>query len=156
MTQKEIDKFLANTKVYVNGNSKDVQEKLFKLGYHWAGQVSNCVIKTSEHFLFISYTKMIISGSNIEYLADNEYKKITAEEILSLELTESYRPFKDIDECWNEMFKHAPFGWCKHKEKQRYDNLACVGNNGIDGESFNDAYKIYTFADGTPFGIKED
>ena len=24
-----------------------------------------------------------------------------------------YRPFKDADECWNEMLKHQPFGWVK-------------------------------------------
>ena len=33
MTRKEIDKFLANTKVYVAGKSKEIQEKLFSLGY---------------------------------------------------------------------------------------------------------------------------
>ena len=27
MTQKEIDKFLANTKVYVNGKSKEIQRE---------------------------------------------------------------------------------------------------------------------------------
>lgn len=24
-----------------------------------------------------------------------------------------YRPFKDADECWQEMLKHEPFGWVK-------------------------------------------
>lgn len=23
----------------------------------------------------------------------------------------TYRPFKDIEECWKEMQKHQPFGW---------------------------------------------
>ena len=23
----------------------------------------------------------------------------------------TYRPFKDNEECWNEMLKHQPFGW---------------------------------------------
>lgn len=22
-----------------------------------------------------------------------------------------YRPFKSVEECWNEMKKHEPFGW---------------------------------------------
>ena len=26
-----------------------------------------------------------------------------------------YRPFKDAEECWNEMQKHQPFGWIKSK-----------------------------------------
>ena len=24
-----------------------------------------------------------------------------------------YRPFKDAEECWEEMQKHQPFGWVK-------------------------------------------
>ena len=35
MTQKEIEKNLANTKVYVAGKSKEILEKLFTLGYEW-------------------------------------------------------------------------------------------------------------------------
>lgn len=27
-----------------------------------------------------------------------------------------YRPFKNADECWQEMLKHEPFGWVKEKE----------------------------------------
>ena len=26
-----------------------------------------------------------------------------------------YRPFKDDEECWNEMKKHQPFGWVKDR-----------------------------------------
>lgn len=26
-----------------------------------------------------------------------------------------YRPFKDSDECWQEMLKHQPFGWVKYQ-----------------------------------------
>ena len=25
----------------------------------------------------------------------------------------TYRPFKDVAECWEEMQKHEPFGWLK-------------------------------------------
>ena len=28
-----------------------------------------------------------------------------------------YRPFKDAEECWQEMQKHEPFGWVKDKER---------------------------------------
>ena len=27
-----------------------------------------------------------------------------------------YRPFKDAEECWQEMSKHQPFGWMKDKK----------------------------------------
>lgn len=41
-----------------------------------------------------------------------------------------YRPFKDVDECWQEMLKHQPFGWVKEKgDKPSYELLACVSEN---------------------------
>ena len=62
-----------------------------------------------------------------------------------------YRPFKDREECWNEMLKHQPFGWVKNGAAQ-YINALSIGND----KNFSDWYKLYTFADGTPFGIKEE
>lgn len=28
-----------------------------------------------------------------------------------------YRPFKDSEECWNEMQRHQPFGWTKGRNR---------------------------------------
>lgn len=74
----------------------------------------------------------------------------------------SYRPFKDKDECWNEMLKHQPFGWVKNSD--RIMNIFNIDNVGIiyicDGELDNLDYKgslnYMKFTDGTPFGIKEE
>lgn len=156
MTRKEAVEFLANTKVYVNGKSKEIQKKLFSLGYEWSDGDTN-VCYTKSPFLYISSSMTFTMGNDMEHFSERILREISAEEILSLELTETtYRPFKDKDECWNEMLKHHPFGWTKHKEKQFYGNWICVNSNGIDGTSFYDVYKNHTFADGTPFGIKED
>ena len=35
MTREEAISFLDNTKVYVQGKSKEIQEKLFSLGFQW-------------------------------------------------------------------------------------------------------------------------
>lgn len=113
MTQKEIDKFLANTKVYVNGKSKEIQEKLFSIGYKWVVGRKD-VNYTEDPFLFIYRGMYFTSDSNMVSFCNHENREISAEEILSLELTEpAYRPFKDKEECWNEMLKHQPFGWTK-------------------------------------------
>ena len=61
-----------------------------------------------------------------------------------------YRPFKDAEECWQEMQKHQPFGWVKTDEG--YEQIWHVNK----GDNFNAILKICTFADGTPFGIKEE
>lgn len=71
-----------------------------------------------------------------------------------------YRPFKDADECWQEMQKHQPFGWVKASHGQflitglRKDGVAFGIND--NWQDYNYMFKSYTFADGTPFGIKEE
>lgn len=87
-----------------------------------------------------------------------------------------YRPFKDAEECWQEMLKHQPFGWIKEKgDKPSYELLACVSENdeapisfasygsavgmGVTVRSngeFSKTFNGFTFADGTPFGVKEE
>ena len=61
-----------------------------------------------------------------------------------------YRPFKDAEECWQEMLKHQPFGWVK--TDSGYEPIWHVN----EGDDFNLTFKNSTFADGTPFGIKEE
>lgn len=63
-----------------------------------------------------------------------------------------YRPFKDAKECWAEMQKHKPFGWTKLIGEIEYSLITDVD----DTINYSDAIKEYTFADGTPFGIREE
>ena len=68
-----------------------------------------------------------------------------------------YRPFKGAEECWQEMLKHQPFGWVKEKHSDRYSLITEVNRRSIkvkEGCLFTDSVKYYTFADGTPFGVK--
>lgn len=69
-----------------------------------------------------------------------------------------FRPFKDAEECWAEMQKHQPFGWLKSKENGYYSFITMLNNrfrlNGYDGWWFDETIKKFTFADGTPFGVK--
>ena len=37
-----------------------------------------------------------------------------------------YRPFKDADECWQEMLKHQPFGWVRNKFNHNGDRKSVV------------------------------
>lgn len=64
----------------------------------------------------------------------------------------TYRPFKDAEECWQEMQKHQPIGWTKLIGEIEYSFITDVD----DTINYSDAIKEYTFADGTPFGIKEE
>ena len=70
-----------------------------------------------------------------------------------------YRPFKDAEECWQEMKKHQPFGWVKWNDV-RYNiyvvssTSVCLINGNCENMDFAYAYQKLTFADGTPFGVK--
>lgn len=75
-----------------------------------------------------------------------------------------YRPFKNTDECWQEMLKHQPFGWLKHKDDNEFRCILKITDSRIsmidicEEVAFydcNETFKQYTFADGTPFGVKE-
>ena len=71
----------------------------------------------------------------------------------------TYHPFKDAEECWAEMQKHQPFGWVKEKHSDRYNLITEVNGLSIKVKrrmSFTDGVKYYTFADGTPFGVKTE
>ena len=79
------------------------------------------------------------------------------------------RPFKNQEECWQEMFKHQPFGWLKTKTDGRY---SFIGEHYSFQELFTGvvlksstnelvscasaAFDGYTFADGAPFGMIEE
>lgn len=82
------------------------------------------------------------------------------------------RPFKNVDECWQEMLKHEPFGWVKtianipelHNISAIFPSAEFPVLLGIDleeGEAreyslkLSEMYDLYTFADGAPFGVKE-
>lgn len=67
-----------------------------------------------------------------------------------------YRPFANAEECWQEMQKHEPFGWIRNKKTKEYELLQRVApKNGVI-DQYACAFKRWGFADGTPFGIKEE
>lgn len=71
-----------------------------------------------------------------------------------------YRPFKNAEECWQEMLKHDPFGWVKLKDTESwYYMLKGIASQVVIGFnetpfSYKKVFEDYTFADGTPFGVK--
>lgn len=70
-----------------------------------------------------------------------------------------YRPFKNAEECWNEMQKHKPFGWTKDRNGSRFviENVDSRGFVEVYDEgtcTFKEVFENCTFADGTPFGVK--
>ena len=80
-----------------------------------------------------------------------------------------YRPFETQEECWNEMLKHQPFGFVKSKVKGYFHHIGLVqwsseledvmvtfATSEQLARSSRSLFEDFIFADGTPFGIKEE
>ena len=71
-----------------------------------------------------------------------------------------FRPFKNAEECWQEMMKHQPFGWVKDRNGSKFviENIDSRGgfvevyDEGTC--TFNEVFENRTFVDGLPFGVK--
>ena len=87
---------------------------------------------------------------NLDGEGINAFTLIACPESYRIKPEAKYRPFKNAEECWQEMLKHQPFGWVK--TDSGYEPIWHVN----EGDDFNLTFKNSTFADGTPFGIKEE
>lgn len=72
-----------------------------------------------------------------------------------------FRPFKDAEECWNEMQKHQPFGWVKDGNGsafviEKVDSRSFVEVYDEGTCTFKEVFEDFTFVDGTPFGVKTE
>lgn len=94
-----------------------------------------------------------VETKEIEFWCDIEYR---------IKPEPKYRPFANTEECWTEMLKHQPFGWIKSKEDGSRSLITLIISeenidiNCIGGFNSDNIMKGFTFADGTPFGIKEE
>ena len=168
MTREEARTFLSGTKVYVEGKSKEIQEKLFSLGYDWIDKRKQ-VQYEGKPFLFIRKDSLISYSEDVVYFKkESTERELPADEILSIEVTEPYRPFKNQEECWDEMLKHRPFGWVSRLSNNEYLHIGRIYSNSCYGygitlscdefvnSTFDVMFKGFKFTDGTPFGIKEE
>ena len=124
----------------------------------------------------IKVMQAFVEGKQIQYKdSDGNWKDVndpmwSSVNEYRIKPESKYRPFANAEECWREMQKHQPFGWikktCGHCNFLHIMELYSTGiliNNVDSFGSFRNLIKTYdsdfaetTFADGTPFGIKEE
>ena len=114
----------------------------------------------------------LAEGKKIQFNQENgEWADLTMEliEVLSenafryrIKPEPKYRPFKTKEECWNEMHKHSDFGWVKFCnsicfiQNISFNKITVISDEEICPTSFEGGFTNMKFADGTPFGIKEE
>ena len=118
------------------------------------------MIKRNEAKILVPIISAYAEGRILQYKEKEVWRDIEDSEGLSINtiIKEAenyrikpevkYRPFKDAEECWQEMQKHQPFGWVKYADK--YISISAIDSNNDYEIDFDD----YTFADSTPFGVK--
>ena len=132
-------------------NRKEAKEFYPFLQAFAEGRVIECRTKPSAvkgTYIPNDWTEM----KEIEFWNNTEYR---------VKPEQKYLPFKDAEECWQEMQKHQPFGWVKWNDV-RYNiyvvssTSVCLINGNCENMDFAYAYQKLTFSDGTPFGVKEE
>ena len=122
----------------------------------------------------INLMQAYVNGKQIQFFSTFEHKWVDAIypswsqfKRYRIKPEPNYRPFKNAEECWQEMQKHQPFGWIKDKNDGHYSMVTTVDAAAGEGKkhieisggnlwTLAETMSDYTFADGKPFGINED
>ena len=123
--------------------------------------------------VYFPYLKALAEDKDVQCDISGEWKDIDeisfsiGVEHYRIKPKSKYRPFKNQEECWEEMHKHPDFGWIKGNVTGEYKQVVRVYGDKTElffNISYNSPadycpemmFDSYTFADGTPFGIKEE
>lgn len=124
---------------------------------------------------FLPIIQAFVEGKIIQYSDIGEWRDMDAPNWMDdpshyrVKPESKYRPFRTQEECWNEMLKHNPFGWVKSKDKGYFhliglvqwssefeDVMITFATSEQLARSSRSLFEDFTFADGTPFGVKEE
>ena len=85
MTLEQARKFLADKKVFVKDKNKEIQEKLFNIGFKWI--ISNDKeIRKDVYFLFLFKNLRLAYTNEIEYFSEHKFKEIFVGDILNIKI----------------------------------------------------------------------
>ena len=101
MTQEEAKKFLMNKKVFVKNKSKEIQEKLFEIGFGWDGGSTKRTSYLTKPFLFMYKDMTLTFGDDVDGFYKDHFEEISAEDILNIKV--EYLP-----KTWEEFCKNNP------------------------------------------------
>ena len=89
---------------------------------------------------------------NEDFLFDNSHERYRVKQ------EPKYRPFRDNNECWDEMQKHRFVGWLIGKVSEAPTIIQSISYNSVyiraTPYTYEEAMRMYTFADGAPFGVE--
>lgn len=134
MTKAAAIELLKNRKVYVNGKSAEIQEKLFELGFEWENH-GKSTLYCYNPFLFTMEDKYITTNDDMIGFVSSKKTEISAEEILAICVVDELKE-NDVVHCY---WKNAVGEYCewlsvvKCGDKDSFDSKVsyCMGAKGI-------------------------
>lgn len=138
MTREETKELLPILQAFAEGKTIETRRK---------PTTDNNGVTKDGWFEFNDWTEM----KELEYWVNVEYR---------IKPETKYRPFANAEDCYQEMLNHHPFGLIKEEINKAFYHIGSfdvaniyVGTTNII-HSYADSLKSFTFADGTPFGVK--
>lgn len=107
------DKRIINIKIYVDGKSEEIQEKLFELGCQWPVN-GKCVFYEDSPFLYVDEDGLLKAGNKMNNFVNKEYREVKADEILAMKKmqeyksTEGFKPFDKVLMMEDDEFEWRP------------------------------------------------
>lgn len=72
----------------------------------------------------------------------------------------AYRSYASGNEAFIEMQKQPQFGWLYNTLTMYYEQVICIGDNGIstckESYSFDEAFGVFVYPNDSKFGVKLD
>lgn len=134
MTKEAAIELLKDRKVYVNGRSKEIQEKLFELGFEWPDGGKK-ILKQDYPFIYTSQ-KYIKGGDSMICFIDDNNTEISAEEILAIDVVDELKENDVIVSGWSSD-KEGSAKWIsivKSGSSDKYDSKVVLVLESICGQ----------------------
>lgn len=96
VTKEEAKKFLINKKVCTKNKSKEIQEKLFELGFEWNDPNDGTTIRQNKYFLFLHEDLKITYIDEKDFFDKHSYKEISDEDILNIKVNNLPKSWETI------------------------------------------------------------
>lgn len=130
----KVDPRVCNIKVYVNGKSAELQEKLFELGCRWYDGTKN-VQNTNFSFLYVNQEGAIQSGSWMGIFIDMSNREENVDKVLAM------TPISEEDDACQFKAYDRVLGRDREDLEWNVDLLIMVGEEPYKYECFRDSYK---------------
>ena len=101
MTLEEARKFLSNKKVFVKNKSKEIQEKLFEIGFGWDDSSTKRASYLTKPFLFMYEDMTLDYDDDVDYFYEHNYEEISTEDILNIKV-------EHLPKTWEEFCENNP------------------------------------------------